>query len=428
MRCPDYDLCATCFNKKTSLHAGDCSSHDFKGIIFPDWSAPWMAMCKGKGKGKCKGKGKGWWNSCCEMQLQEKELEKTRPCAREGCNFAATWHPTHCCAGCATIGAHGGRCERKPIKPAVEDAVTVEEKKLAFDLSFPVEVGDGRQLTISWNHGDDAQLVSLRFAEQHGILPDELPTIAGFVCQAMSLHGEGDAAAETEKHAAENKAAKENADQAAKDRAAQAEADTKVAKEKADQAAKEKVEKQAAKEKAAAEKKAAKEKAMAEKKAAKEKAAAEKKAAAKEKAEKQAAKEKAAAEKKAAMEKAMAEKKAAKEKVAAEKEAAKEKEEEAWDATVLCDGISAGMRAEELLNEGISTQEAKLRIQREFPGAFATARAAKDGGAEEEMDDITKAAAYLANAGLGHVDVLVELLRRHDGSVGRALEDLFSEH
>merc|ERR1740129_336382 len=257
----------------------------------------------------CKGKGKGWWNSCCEMQPQEKELEKTRPCAREGCNFAATWHPTYCCAGCATIGAHGGRCERKPIKPAVEDAVTVEEKKPAFDLSFPVEVGDGRQLTISWNHGDDAQLVSLRFAEQHGILPDELPTIAGFVCQAMSLHGEGDAAAETEKHAAENKAAKENADQAAKDRAAQAEADTKVAKEKADQAAK-------------------------------EKAAAEKKAAAKEKAEKQAAKEKAAAEKKAAMEKAMAEKKAAKEKVAAEKEAAKEKEEEAWDATVLCDGIS----------------------------------------------------------------------------------------
>jgi len=45
--------------------------------------------------------------------VDEKASEETIPklCAG-GCGFAATWHPTHCCNGCATRGNHGPRCER----------------------------------------------------------------------------------------------------------------------------------------------------------------------------------------------------------------------------------------------------------------------------------------------------------------------------
>ena len=55
----------------------------------------------------------------------------------------------------------------------------------AKDFNFPVEVADGRRLTISWNRGDDPQQVALRFAQQHGgIGAAELPDIANFVQQA----------------------------------------------------------------------------------------------------------------------------------------------------------------------------------------------------------------------------------------------------
>jgi len=186
--CPDYDLCGTCFIKKSSIHTGECNSHDFTATVFPDSFAPWMAMCKGKGKGKGKSKGKGkgkgwcWWKGCSEMQ------QEARPCAREGCQFASTWHPTHCCVGCALGGTHGMRCTRQLFKAtSTEDSVETEEKESSFDMTFPVEVGDGRCLTISWNHGDDAQRVAQMFAQQHGILPDEISTIEAFVQQACVL-------------------------------------------------------------------------------------------------------------------------------------------------------------------------------------------------------------------------------------------------
>lgn len=56
-----------------------------------------------------------------------------------------------------------------------------------FDMTFPVEVSDGRCLTISWNHGADCHHVARVFAEAHGILPDELPTIEAFVNKATAL-------------------------------------------------------------------------------------------------------------------------------------------------------------------------------------------------------------------------------------------------
>merc|ERR1712032_1167967 len=56
-----------------------------------------------------------------------------------------------------------------------------------FDLAFPVEVGDGRKLQIQWNFGDDPHQVASEFAEQHLIMPDELPTIEAFIMHASTL-------------------------------------------------------------------------------------------------------------------------------------------------------------------------------------------------------------------------------------------------
>lgn len=64
--------------------------------------------------------------------------------------------------------------------------MTAEEKPI-FDVTFPVEVGDGRSLTISWNHGDDAHDVARKFADEHGIFSDEIQVIEAFVHQAADL-------------------------------------------------------------------------------------------------------------------------------------------------------------------------------------------------------------------------------------------------
>jgi len=55
--------------------------------------------------------------------------EIARACAREGCDYAVTWHPTHCCAMCALKGEHGGRCERKLFasQPAIKTEVVKDK-------------------------------------------------------------------------------------------------------------------------------------------------------------------------------------------------------------------------------------------------------------------------------------------------------------
>lgn len=52
------------------------------------------------------------------------------------------------------------------------------------DFNYPVEVADGRRLTISWNRGEDPQTVAYDFAAQHGgIAANELPDIVAFIQQ-----------------------------------------------------------------------------------------------------------------------------------------------------------------------------------------------------------------------------------------------------
>merc|ERR1712046_99083 len=69
-----------------------------------------MAAFMGKVQEMCKGKGRAWW------KVGE---QACRPCAREGCGFAATWHPTHCCGACVHGNGHGMCCERKAFEQAI---------------------------------------------------------------------------------------------------------------------------------------------------------------------------------------------------------------------------------------------------------------------------------------------------------------------
>merc|ERR1719316_1726978 len=124
-----------------------------------------------------------------------------KPCAG-GCEFVTTWHPTHCCGRCQfTQGKeHGPRCQRKKAadEKKVDDGSTQEKAPItasmcpvqepeplppSFDLSFPVQVEDGRQLVLQWNMSDEPSMVAEDFAKNHGIPDDELPTIVAFINQ-----------------------------------------------------------------------------------------------------------------------------------------------------------------------------------------------------------------------------------------------------
>lgn len=187
---PDYDLCSTCFGKKSSTHSGTESVHDFKAMIFPAPSTMMMAWkAKGKGKGKCKGKGKDKGEAA--SKVGQSAQQESRPCAREGCMFAATWHPTHCCGACQLGNGHGKFCQKRTFQSADSPKVSaMPADKPNADFISSVVVDDGRDLTISWNQGDDAKKVAQKFAEEHGILEDELPTIRAFV-ETVTLSREG---------------------------------------------------------------------------------------------------------------------------------------------------------------------------------------------------------------------------------------------
>lgn len=46
------------------------------------------------------------------VAYEEQRQRTPKPCARDGCPFLATWHPTHCCFACEGNGNHGNYCER----------------------------------------------------------------------------------------------------------------------------------------------------------------------------------------------------------------------------------------------------------------------------------------------------------------------------
>merc|ERR1712129_213786 len=65
--------------------------------------------------------------------------------------------------------------------------VAAECSGKSWDFSFPVEVADGRNMAICWNKGDVPEETAAKFAMQHQIAPDELPSIIGFIQHANAV-------------------------------------------------------------------------------------------------------------------------------------------------------------------------------------------------------------------------------------------------
>jgi len=177
---PDYDLCAECFTKRSAIHDGDCSAHEFE-IVMP-WgkgAGKGMRKCwsKGLGKGKCKGS-KGLGKGKCKGK---DSFDDSGACP-EGCQLRP------CARQERVLVPSVGVDASVEVKEQDEANVTHQDShEVVFDFTFPVVVEDGRRLTISWNREDDIEQVALQFADEHGIPAEELPTIKGFVEHATCM-------------------------------------------------------------------------------------------------------------------------------------------------------------------------------------------------------------------------------------------------
>jgi len=168
--CADCDLCAHCFADKGSACGGKCDGHEFETIT----------TSKGKGKGKWKGKHGDVAQPGTGAQCRRVAECRGRRCASKGGEF----HEPPC--GKLSTPDTTKFAEEPPSPNAAAAAADGSASGPHFDVSFPVAVGDGHRATIYWNLGDDPQRVAEAFVAQHGVLPDELPTLLRFVEQCMA--------------------------------------------------------------------------------------------------------------------------------------------------------------------------------------------------------------------------------------------------
>ncbi|CAE8643627.1 unnamed protein product [Polarella glacialis] len=195
--CPDYDLCGECFKNRVAVHGAE---HEFE-CIQTDRNTCWwkdmhqgpgsdvaaalqkaMAMAMGPtflGKG-CKGKGKGkwreFWGKGCPWSSNDKETTPD-PTTSEVSTKEKADGP------CATSGCSAQEASKLPETASHKSQEPAGEVRR---MVFPVALGNGEQLTIEWNLGEDPHEVAARFAAGHGIPEDEMPTIAAFVQQASN--------------------------------------------------------------------------------------------------------------------------------------------------------------------------------------------------------------------------------------------------
>jgi len=169
--CADCDLCARCFADKDSACGGKCDGHEFETIT----------ACKGKGKGK--GKWKGKHEDAAQpgggAQCRREAACRGRRCASTGCEVHEPL-----CGEMPTPDTK--KVAEETLAPDAAEALGDNASSPHFDVSFPVAVGDGHRATIYWNLGDDPQQVAEAFVAQHGVLPEELPTLLRFVEQCMA--------------------------------------------------------------------------------------------------------------------------------------------------------------------------------------------------------------------------------------------------
>jgi len=82
------------------------------------------------------------------------------------------------------VGQNGGSSNAVATPASVQPSPSAPTATAAQLFTFPVQLGDGRQLTISWHKGDDHHTVANNFAAEHGIMDDELPVILSFLQHA----------------------------------------------------------------------------------------------------------------------------------------------------------------------------------------------------------------------------------------------------
>jgi len=230
-KCPDYDLCAECFSKKDTIENGEHAGHEFQCILTQDscpawngaqdtWAADMMpgimavkgavkGAIKGAMKGFCKGasKGAGWCSNQHEADGEPMDGCKGRGKGKGGKGKGKGKWGKGWCWGTepADAAATATHSEPDPASsspnagaegPAEAGSASEDEDPRAGHFKFPVVVDDGRQICIEWQEGDDPLDVAARFAEMHGILPNELPAIIAFVQRATDLQAEKAAADE----------------------------------------------------------------------------------------------------------------------------------------------------------------------------------------------------------------------------------------
>ena len=94
--------------------------------------------------------------------------------------------------------------------PAPAPAPTSADPLASLSLStlaFPVEVADGRRLTISWSSGADARAVAEAFAAEHRLPAEDKEDIVAFVHTAEALVARQRASRQAQRNAAETKPA-----------------------------------------------------------------------------------------------------------------------------------------------------------------------------------------------------------------------------
>jgi len=107
----------------------------------------------------------------------------------------ASTEPAADAAALATIAAAATAEPAEPVTPPPRASTptplawplaTVPALSLST-LSFPVEVADGRRLTIAWQSGADANTVAAAFARTHGLPAEDFQDIVSFVQTAEAL-------------------------------------------------------------------------------------------------------------------------------------------------------------------------------------------------------------------------------------------------
>lgn len=211
--CPDYQLCGECYAEKSAVH--ECKGELHQELDCLQWPSQisdesheaqgaacfWKPRWAGKG-----GKGGKGWRSPAHFASWKPHWKEHGSQGKE--QRKEGWKGRGWCEG------KGKGKGKAPEAVDSEDPASPKHcgrpdctNQDAIRLRYPVDVEDGRQLTIEWQMGQDVQQVAQNFAAAHNIPSEEIPTIVDFVNRANSENATAVPAAPTEEEAVARTAA-----------------------------------------------------------------------------------------------------------------------------------------------------------------------------------------------------------------------------